>query len=122
MKRILVAEDDPYNRDLVTTILHFYGFATLPATNGRHAVKMAQESLPDLIMMDLSMPIQNGLDATREIKEMSELAHIPIVAMSAYDTREDKRHAFEAGCVDFLPKPLELFKLKDRLDNILAAY
>ena len=122
MKRILVAEDDPYNRDLVTTILHFYGFTTVPATNGRHAVKMAQESRPDLIMMDLSMPIQNGLDATREIKGTSELAHIPIVAMSAYDTREDKRNALEAGCIDFLAKPLELFKLKDRLDHILATY
>jgi CheY-like chemotaxis protein len=122
MKRILVAEDDPYNRDLVTTILNFYGFATVPATNGRHAVRMAQESRPDLIMMDLSMPIQNGLDATRELKEKSDLSHIPVVAMSAYDTREDKRHALEAGCIDFLPKPLELFKLKDRLDNILAAY
>lgn len=122
MKCILVAEDDPNNRDLVTTILSFHGYSTVRATNGRHAVKVAQEKQPDLIMMDLSMPIQNGLDATRQIKQNPALAHIPIVAMSAYDTREDKMEAFNAGCIAFLPKPLELFKLKDRLEKILTAY
>ena len=112
MKRILVAEDDPNNRDLVTTILKFYGYATIHATNGRHAIKIASEKSPDLIMMDISMPIQNGLDAARQIKGNPALSHIPIVAMSAYDSHQDKRDAFKAGCIDFLPKPLELFALK----------
>lgn len=122
MKCILVAEDDPNNRDLVTTILSFHGYTTVRATNGRHAVQVAEEKKPDLIMMDLSMPIQNGLDAARQIKKNPTLAHIPIVAMSAYDTREDKVAAFDAGCIAFLPKPLELFKLKDRLEQILANH
>ena len=122
MKCILVAEDDPNNRDLVTTILAFYGYSTVRATNGRHAVQVAKQKHPDLIMMDLSMPIQNGLDAARQIKLNPALTHIPIVAMSAYDTSEDKVAAFNAGCIAFLPKPLELFKLKDRLEQILTAH
>ena len=122
MKRILVAEDDPNNRDLVTTILNFHGYTTIHATNGRHAIRIASEKSPDLIMMDISMPIQNGLDAARQIKGNPALSHIPIVAMSAYDSHQDKRDAFKAGCIDFLPKPLELFALKDRLDRIMAIY
>lgn len=122
MKRILVAEDDPNNRDLVTTILTFHGYITVRATNGRHAVRVAEETHPDLIMMDISMPIENGLDATRQIKQNPALAHIPVVAMSAYDSHQDKRDAFKAGCIDFLPKPLELFTLKDRLERIMDVY
>ena len=68
------------------------------------------------------MPIQNGLDAVRELKQKKELAHIPIIAMSAYDTRQDEMEALNAGCVAFLPKPLELFSLKERLDQILAVH
>ena len=122
MKRILVAEDDTGSRDLLTRILRFYGFTIVPATNGRQAIEITKESQPDLIMMDLSMPIQNGLDAVRELKQKKELAHIPIIAMSAYDTRQDEMDALNAGCVAFLPKPLELFTLKERLDQILAVH
>lgn len=118
MKRILVAEDDTASRDLLARILAFYGFSTMRATNGRHAVQVTKESRPDLIMMDLSMPILNGLDAVRELKQKQDLAHIPIIAMSAYDTRQDKIDALNAGCVAFFPKPLELFALKEQLDKI----
>jgi CheY-like chemotaxis protein len=65
------------------------------------------------------MPIINGLEAARRIKLNPELVNIPIVAMSAYDTREDEEAAFQAGCVAFLPKPLDLFNLKTRLDEVL---
>lgn len=121
-KCILIAEDDSHNRHLLTSILAYHGFSTVTAINGRNAIKLAQEKQPDLIMMDLSMPIVNGLEAARQIKENPLLDHIPIVAMSAYDTREDKLAAFNAGCVDFLPKPLELFKLKERLEKILTTH
>jgi len=122
VKRILVAEDDTASRDLLTRILAFYGFSTMRATNGRQAVQVTKESRPDLIMMDLSMPIQNGLDAVRELKQKQDLAHIPIIAMSAYDTREDKMDALNAGCIAFFPKPLEIFTLKEQLDQILGTH
>ena len=120
-RRILVVEDDSYNRDLMVSILTFHGYETCRATNGRQAVEVAQEQRPDLIMMDISMPIQNGLDATREIKSYPHLTHIPIIAMSAYDGREDEKEAYSAGCVAFMPKPLELFRLKERIEAIFLA-
>lgn len=119
MKRILIVEDDPDNRDLIASILTFHGYATLRAVNGRQAVEVARESLPDLIMMDISMPIQNGLEASRQLKRSPETAHIPIVAMSAYDTRQDEAAALGAGCIAFLTKPLDMFELKQCLDSIL---
>ncbi|MGB0389163.1 MAG: response regulator [Ardenticatenaceae bacterium] len=122
MKRILVAEDDTASRDLLTRILGFYGFATLRATNGRQAIQITKQSPPDLIMMDVSMPIQNGLDAVRELKQRAELAHIPVVAMSAYDSRQDQIDALNAGCVAFFPKPLELFRLKEELNQIIDVH
>jgi two-component system cell cycle response regulator DivK len=120
-RRILVVEDDSYSRDLMVSILTFHGYETLRATNGRQAVEVAKAQCPDLIMMDISMPILNGLDATREIKRDPRLFHIPVIAMSAYDAREDALEAKRAGCVDYLTKPLELFRLKERIEAIFVA-
>jgi two-component system, cell cycle response regulator DivK len=120
-RRILVVEDDSYSRDLLVSILTFHGYETFRATNGRQAVDLAQVHTPDLIIMDISMPIMNGLDATREIKRDARIAHIPIIAMSAYDAREDEKEANKAGCVDFLAKPLELFRLKERIEAIFVS-
>lgn len=122
MVTVLVAEDDRDNRELLVSILTHYGFQTLTATNGHQAIQTALESRPDLIMMDISMPIINGLEAIRTIKADPAMAAVPIIAMSAYDGREDMLAAREAGCVDFLPKPMELIKLKGRIDQILAEH
>jgi two-component system, cell cycle response regulator DivK len=121
-KRILIVEDDPDNRDLIASILGFHGYETIRATNGRQAIDSTNEHLPDLIMMDISMPIINGLEAARHIKENPKTTHIPIVAMSAYDTREDEAAALDAGCVAFLRKPLDLFQLQEQLEEILAKH
>lgn len=120
IKYILVVEDNLQQQDLLSSILAYHGFASLRAVNGRQAVTLASKIRPDLIMMDLSMPIQNGFETTRQIKENPTLAHIPIVAMSAYDSPQTKRNALAAGCVAFLPKPLEIFKLREQLMQILA--
>jgi CheY-like chemotaxis protein len=118
-RRILVVEDDTYSRDLLVSILTFHGYETYRATNGRQAVEVARLQGPDLILMDISMPIMNGLDATRELKRDPRLSHIPIIAMSAYDAREDETEAYRAGCVDFLGKPMELFRLKERIEAVM---
>jgi two-component system cell cycle response regulator DivK len=122
VKRILIVEDDPDNRDLIASILGFHGYETLRATNGRQAIESATEHIPDLIMMDISMPIINGLEAARHIKANPDTTHIPIVAMSAYDTREDEAAALDAGCIAFLRKPLDLFQLQEQLEEILAKH
>lgn len=120
IKYILIVEDDLQHQDLLSSILAYHGFVSIRAVNGRQAVVLASKIRPDLIIMDLSMPIQNGFEATRQIKKNPRLAHIPIVAMSAYDTPKNKHNALDAGCVAFLPKPLEIFKLREQLMQILA--
>lgn len=120
-RRILVVEDDAYSRDLMVSILSFHGYDTFRATNGRQALEVAQEHTPDLIIMDISMPIQNGLDAARELKRDPRTQHIPIIAMSAYDARQDQQDAMRAGCVAFLTKPLEIFRLKERIEAIFLT-
>ncbi|MBA3530599.1 MAG: response regulator [Ardenticatenales bacterium] len=120
MKRILIVEDNPNNRDMLTTILKFHGFETIQAEDGQQAIEKARETVPDLILMDLSMPVMNGWDATRQIKQDPALAHIPIVAVSAYDMLQDKEAALAAGCDAFLSKPLNMFALKERLEAIMA--
>ena len=120
IKYILIVEDDLQHQDLLSSILAYHGFVSIRAVNGRQAVTLASKIRPDLIMMDLSMPIQNGFEATRQIKRNPRLSHIPIVAMSAYDTPQNKHNALAAGCVAFLPKPLEIFKLREQLMQILA--
>lgn len=120
MKRILIVEDNPNNRDMLTTILKFHGFETFQAENGQEAIEAAKANPPDLILMDLSMPVMNGWDATRRIKADPALAHIPIVAVSAFDMLQDKEAALAAGCDAFLSKPLNMFALKERLEAIMS--
>jgi two-component system cell cycle response regulator DivK len=120
MKRILIVDDNAHNLDMLMTILKFHGFEPLSAKNGEEAIEKTRELLPDLILMDLSMPVMNGWDATRQIKQDPALAHIPIVAVSAYDMLQDKEAALAAGCDAFLSKPLNMFALKERLEAIMT--
>lgn len=121
MKRILIVEDNSNNRDLLSTILKFHGYDTVMAHNGAEAIPMAREMMPDLILMDLSMPVLDGFEATRQLKRDPELAHIPIIAVSALDSLESKEEALAAGCEAFISKPLNMFALKERLETLMAA-
>ncbi len=103
MKKILVAEDNDSNYILMTYILknHFEFFR---AKSGIEAVELAQSENPDLVLMDLKMPIMDGLEATRQIKE--KLPHMPILALTANAFDSDRQKALEAGCDDFMSKPV----------------
>ena len=103
MKRILVAEDNDSNYMLMTYILknHYEFFR---ANNGQLAVKMASAEKPDLILMDIKMPIKDGLEATREIKAL--MPDMPIIALTANAFDSDRQAALDAGCTDFLTKPI----------------
>jgi len=120
-KRILIVEDDPNNLKLFRDILHYKGYATLEATDGQQAVDMAKACLPDLILMDIQMPVLNGIEATRRIKEDEATRQIRIVALTANAMASDQQACREAGMDDFLPKPIDRSRLAACLAKWLRA-
>ena len=117
MKRILVAEDNDSNYMLMTYILknHYEFFR---ARNGQEAVDMTPAEMPDLILMDIKMPIKDGLQATREIKAM--MPDLPIVALTANAFDSDRQAALEAGCSDFLSKPINAARCLDTIKEYIG--
>ena len=103
MKRILVAEDNDSNYMLMTYILKKY-YQFFRARNGQEAVELAQSEKPDLVLMDIKMPIMDGLEATRQIKALCP--DLPIIALTAYAFDKDRIEAEEAGCCNFMSKPI----------------
>jgi CheY-like chemotaxis protein len=118
---ILVAEDDEDNRDILRTLLTLRGFEVLEAADGQQAVELARTACPDLILMDLKMPVMNGLAAARAIRQRPEphLRAIPIVALSAYHPSQHGAVAFAAGCDDYVLKPTNYEHLEAVIDRLL---
>jgi CheY-like chemotaxis protein len=112
MKTILIVEDDEFNRDLLEQLLE-EDYEILVAADGETGIKMAHQEHPDLILMDLSLPVIDGWEATRHIKSKETLKSIPVIALTAHAMRGDEEKAREAGCDDYLTKPIDeelLFK------------
>ncbi len=116
--RILVAEDVPDNLLLLQSILEASGHRISVACNGEEAIALATAQLPDLILMDLSMPIIDGWEATQQIKSQASTSHIPIIALTAHAMPGDRERAFSAGCNDYLTKPIDL----EVIDRVLAFW
>ena len=106
LPRVLYIEDSSQNRDIVRRYLHGE-FEVLEAEDGEHGLERAKRDIPDLVLMDLSLPRMDGWETTRRIKATPTIAHVPIVACTAHVSQEDRRRASEAGCCDYLTKPLE---------------
>ena len=106
MKRVLIVEDVELNRDLLVQLLE-EDYELLTATNGAAGVEMAERERPDLILMDLSLPVIDGWEATRRIKANPALRHIPIIALTAHAMMGDEDKARAAGCNDYLSKPID---------------
>ncbi len=109
--RILVIEDNMDTYELVRFILEKNGYETFLAMNGRDGVNAASKQLPDLIIMDLAMPEMDGWTATRLIKSNARTASIPLIALTAHALPSDRQRALEAGCDDYIVKPMELEEL-----------
>lgn len=116
-KTILVVEDFEDSRQMVKFLLEDLGYEVLEAENGWKAVESVQRQIPDLILMDLALPLTNGLSATRMIREMEETRETPIIALTA-SGQFLHQQALEAGCNDFITKPLDIDKLK----RIISEY
>ena len=114
-KTILVVEDALLNIKLIQEILTYRGDTVFEAANGREGIDLAIEKKPDLILMDIQMPVMDGMEATRLIKAKPATRHIPIVALTGYAMDGDKKRMLEAGCDGYLSKP---FKIKELLQAI----
>lgn len=118
MKKILLVEDVEMNIDLLEQLLEDQ-YLIVKATDGAAGVRLARQEQPDLILMDMSLPIMDGWEATRQIKADSTLRHIPIIALTAHAMKGDEEKAHNAGCDDFLTKPLDEDLLFQKLEHHL---
>lgn len=117
---VLVVEDFEDTRVLLKVILRVYGYNVMEADNGRDAVEIAQREHPDAILMDMSLPIMDGCQATRRIRAHPDLRGVPIIACTAHNQWEWRGKAILAGCDDFMAKPLDADKLNQMLVRLLA--
>jgi two-component system, cell cycle response regulator DivK len=120
VKRILVVEDVEFNRDLLVQLLED-AYEVITATDGREGIERAARERPDLILMDLSLPVVDGWEASRRLKAMSDLRSIPIIALSAHAMAGDEEKARESGCDGYLTKPLDEALLFDLLTKFLGG-
>jgi len=118
MKRILIVEDIDFNRDLLVQLLEDT-YEVIMAPDGATGITLAEHEHPDLIIMDLSLPGIDGWEATRQIKANTTLTHIPILALSSHAMRGDEEKARQAGCDDYLSKPLDEDLLFEKLQQVL---
>ena len=119
MKRILIVEDIQANRNLLVQLLED-NYNILTVADGAAAISLVERERPDLIIMDLSLPVMDGWEATRRIKANATLQHIPIIALSSHAMRGDEEKALQSGCDDYLSKPLDEDLLFEKLEHFLG--
>ncbi len=121
MTRILLVEDNEMNRDMLSRRLVRSGYEVIIAEDGGRGIDAAKSNKPDLILMDMSLPVIDGWEATRRIKAAPELNNIPIIALTAHAMATDRDKALEAGCDDYDTKPIELQRLLGKIEALLAT-
>jgi CheY-like chemotaxis protein len=120
MARILVVEDAEDNRDMLSRRLQRRGYRVIGAADGQEAVEMAARERPDLILMDVGLPVMDGLEATRRIRARAETQTTPIIAVTAHALSGDRDRTLRAGCDDYHAKPVELPRLLAQMEALLA--
>ncbi|HVY94040.1 MAG TPA: response regulator [Bryobacteraceae bacterium] len=117
--RILLVEDNEMNRDMLARRLMRKGYAVSVALDGAQGLEMAAETAPDLILMDMSLPVLDGWEASRRLKADPALRQIPILALTAHAMSDDRTKALEAGCDEYDTKPVEFTRLLEKMENLL---
>lgn len=120
MLKILLVEDNELNRDMLSRRLTRKGFEIVLAEDGQQGLEMASREAPDLILMDMSLPVLDGWETTRRLKADEKTRHIPIIALTAHAMSSDRDKAFAAGCDDYGTKPVELPELLKKIEVLLA--
>ena len=120
MSKILLVEDNEMNRDMLSRRLERKGFEVVIAVDGQAGINMATSESPDLILMDLSLPVIDGWEATRKIKADPVTHAIPVIALTAHAMADDEQKALEAGCDDYDTKPINLKRLLEKIEKFLG--
>ena len=121
MTRILLVEDNEMNRDMLSRRLERRGYEVVLAVDGQRGVEMAGTQAPDLVLMDMSLPVLDGWEATRRLKAAAPTRHIPVIALTAHAMSSDRDRALEAGCDDYDTKPIELARLLGKIEALLGG-
>ena len=119
MTKILLVEDNELNRDMLSRRLVRNGFQIVIAVNGQEGLDLASSENPDLILLDMSLPVLDGWEAARRLKADAATAKIPVIALTAHAMVQDKEKALAAGCDDFDTKPVELPRLLEKINSLL---
>jgi len=119
MTTILIVEDNEMNRDMLSRRLERRGYQILLAVDGEMGIDVARAKVPDLILMDMSLPVMDGWEATRRLKADDVLKHIPVIALTAHAMANDRDKALEAGCDEYDTKPIDLPRLLAKIDALL---
>ena len=119
MAKLLLVEDNEMNRDMLSRRLQRRGYEVLIAVDGQMGIDMAKANAPDLILMDMSLPVMDGWEATRKLKTFEETRNIPVIALTAHAMSTDRDKAIEAGCDDYDTKPIELTRLLGKMEALI---
>ena len=119
MAKILLVEDNEMNRDMLSRRLARRGFEVVVAADGREGVGAAARESPDIILMDMSLPVTDGWEATRLIRACASTTRIPVIALTAHAMAGDRERALEAGCNDYDTKPVEIERLLEKIGRLL---
>jgi two-component system, cell cycle response regulator DivK len=120
MAKILLVEDNEMNRDMLSRRLERRGYQVVIAVDGQQGVDMARSEKPDLVLMDMSLPVLDGWEATRRLKADPDTRPVPIIALTAHAMAGDREKAMEAGCNDYDTKPIELPRLLGKIEELLG--
>ena len=120
MSKLLLVEDNEMNRDMLSRRLQRRGYEVIIAVDGEEGVKKAQSEAPDLILMDMSLPVLDGWEATRRLKASPKTQSIPILGLTAHAMSSDREKAIEAGCDDYDTKPIEFSRLLEKVHSLLG--
>ena len=118
MAKILLVEDNEMNRDMLSRRLERRGYEVVIAVDGQQGVEIAQSASPDLILMDMSLPVMDGWEATRQLKAKEAMKRTPIIALTAHAMSGDREKALQAGCDDYDTKPIELPRLLAKIEAL----
>ena len=121
MVKILLIEDNEMNWDMLSRRLRRRGYEVVVATDGRQGIELASSEAPDLILMDMGLPVLDGWEATNQIKQNSEIKAIPIIALTSHAMKGDREKALSAGCDDYDVKPIDFPRLLEKIQQLLHS-
>jgi two-component system, cell cycle response regulator DivK len=120
MAKVLLVEDNEMNRDMLSRRLTRRGFEVVSAVDGQQGIDLARSEKPDIILMDMSLPVMDGWEATRRVKSDDETRNVPVIGLTAHAMSGDRERALEAGCDEYDTKPVEIDRLIGKIERLLG--